>query len=87
VFYERFLSEPQYNPHFNEFGAWLGHYWWKFVNEAWIHERLGRLYESTNRDRAAAHLAAFIDLWKDADPELQPRVATAREKLARLRAS
>ncbi len=26
----------------------------------------------------------FIELWKDADPELQPRVATAREALARL---
>jgi tetratricopeptide (TPR) repeat protein len=29
----------------------------------------------------------FIDLWKDADPELQPRVATAREALARLSTS
>jgi hypothetical protein len=26
----------------------------------------------------------FVDLWKDADPELQGRVAVAREALARL---
>jgi multidrug resistance efflux pump len=26
----------------------------------------------------------FVDLWKDADPELQPRVAAARAALARL---
>ena len=37
-------------------------------------------------DTAAAIRAYsnFIDLWKDADPELQPRVAVAREALARL---
>ncbi len=30
------------------------------------------------------HYRAFIELWKDADPELQPRVATARQRLRKL---
>jgi len=34
--------------------------------------------------RAAQFYAEFIDRWKNADPELQPRVAAAREKLRRM---
>ncbi|HEX6534051.1 MAG TPA: serine/threonine-protein kinase [Gemmatimonadaceae bacterium] len=50
-------------------------------------QRLGELYEARgDRARAAAHYAAFVALWKDADPELQPRVADVRRRLARLRA-
>jgi hypothetical protein len=29
-------------------------------------------------------LAAFVELWKDADPELQPKVKEARTRLAAL---
>jgi hypothetical protein len=32
--------------------------------------------------KAASHYAKFVDLWKDADPELQPHVRKARERLA-----
>jgi tetratricopeptide (TPR) repeat protein len=51
------------------------------------HERLGSLYLQVGDTVAAArHLASFIDLWRDADPELQPRVESARWLLAQLAA-
>jgi tetratricopeptide (TPR) repeat protein len=49
------------------------------------HERLGSLYlEVGDTVAAARHLAEFIELWKDADPELLPRVARAQRLLAQL---
>ena len=76
VMFERYLATP---------------YWQKLLPEMdpgrlpAIHERLGQLYESMgNTEKAAEHYRAFIDLWKNADPELQPRVADARKRLARL---
>jgi tRNA A-37 threonylcarbamoyl transferase component Bud32/tetratricopeptide (TPR) repeat protein len=49
------------------------------------HERLGQLYEAKgDAAKAAEHYRAFIELWKNADPELQPRVAEARRRLAKL---
>jgi tRNA A-37 threonylcarbamoyl transferase component Bud32/tetratricopeptide (TPR) repeat protein len=52
---------------------------------AGIHKRLGELYEAKgNREKAASHYAAFIQLWKNADPELQPQVEDVRRRLARL---
>jgi DNA-binding SARP family transcriptional activator/TolB-like protein len=35
-------------------------------------------------DQAAVHYRHFIDLWTHADPELQPEVSRARERLGRL---
>jgi tetratricopeptide (TPR) repeat protein len=50
-----------------------------------IRERLGQLYESMGKtDKAVENYRAFIELWKNADPELQPRVADARRRLAKL---
>jgi len=50
-----------------------------------VHERLGQLYEARgNTEKAAEHNRAFIELWKNADAELQPRVAQARRGLAKL---
>ena len=40
-----------------------------------IHERLGNL------EAAAEHYRAFIELWRDADPEFQPLVEEARARL------
>ncbi len=49
------------------------------------HERLGSLYEAKgNAQKAAEHYAKFVELWKNADPELQPRVAEAKARLAKL---
>ena len=49
------------------------------------HRRLGELYDA-RRDlaRAVVHYRAFLDLWNDADPELQPAVAAVRRRLAEL---
>jgi uncharacterized protein (UPF0297 family) len=50
-----------------------------------IRERLGQLYESLGKtEKAAENYSAFVELWKNADPELQPRVAAARAKLRRM---
>ncbi|MBC7788330.1 MAG: protein kinase [Anaerolineae bacterium] len=47
--------------------------------------RLGELYEERgNRERAAHYYGRFVELWKDADPELQVQVADVKRRLARL---
>ena len=54
-------------------------------NLAIVHRRLGELYEAKgNAEKAVEHYRAFIELWKNADLELQPRVAEARRRLAKL---
>ena len=60
--------------------------------DQWImapaHKRLGELYEARgDARRAAEHYSAFVELWKRADPELQPKVAQVRARLAALRRS
>ena len=50
-----------------------------------IRERLGQLYEGlSDTTKAIDNYRAFVELWKNADPELQPRVADAKRRLARL---
>jgi hypothetical protein len=52
------------------------------------HERLGSSYLAlAHTARAVQHLEAFAEMWKDADPELQPRVTAARERAAELSGS
>jgi hypothetical protein len=49
------------------------------------HLRLGELYETKrNVSKAVSHYRKFVDLWKNADPPLQPKVAKARARLAAL---
>lgn len=48
------------------------------LRRARIHEQLGNL------EAAGDHYRAFIELWRDADPEFQPRVEEARERLENL---
>jgi len=51
-----------------------------------ILNRLGQLHESKgNRDAAVRYYERFVNLWSNADPELQPRVAIARRRLVRLK--
>jgi tetratricopeptide (TPR) repeat protein/tRNA A-37 threonylcarbamoyl transferase component Bud32 len=48
-------------------------------------KRLGELYEARgDRERAGSRYARFVELWKDADPELQPKVAEVRRRLRAL---
>ena len=50
-----------------------------------IRQRLGEMYEAKGElNKALTHYQAFVDLWKDADPELQPRVRDVRGRIERL---
>jgi eukaryotic-like serine/threonine-protein kinase len=52
---------------------------------AGTYRRLGELYEERgNVSKAITYTQKFIELWKNADPELQPKVVEARQRLARL---
>lgn len=45
-------------------------------------ERLGQLYdEAGDREKAAEYYARFVELWRNADPELQPRVEAAQRRI------
>ena len=61
-----------------------------FEDQDWLagsYKRLGELYEAAgDLPKAATNLEKFVELWKDADPELQPKVRDARERLTRVRA-
>ena len=57
-------------------------FWEDARSLARTHERLGQLYdEGGDLERAALHYARFVELWADADPELQPRVREAQARL------
>jgi tetratricopeptide (TPR) repeat protein len=50
------------------------------------HKRLGELYDAKgNTAKALTNYQKFVDLWKDADPELQPKVREARARIDVLR--
>jgi len=52
---------------------------------AGMHKRLGELYEAKNDlPRAISHYTAFVGLWKNADPELQPKVKEIQQRLVTL---
>jgi tetratricopeptide (TPR) repeat protein len=47
--------------------------------------RTAELYDAKgNAEKAASYYARFVDLWKNADPELQPTVKKARDRLQQL---
>jgi tetratricopeptide (TPR) repeat protein len=47
-----------------------------------IHERLGQLYDAAgDTTRALSNYAAFVELWRNADRVLQPRVSAARQRI------
>ena len=49
------------------------------------HKLLGELYEARgDREKAVEQSNEFVELWKDASPELQPQVRDVRQRLARL---
>ena len=53
-----------------------------------VYRRLGELYEAKgDRARALDYYGRFVELWKNADPELQPAVREVRQRLSRLGAA
>ena len=49
------------------------------------YQRLGELYEGAgDNDKAIENYNAFVELWSDADTEMQARVADVRGRIARL---
>jgi tetratricopeptide (TPR) repeat protein len=76
VYFERYIATPFWQKADYELDP---------ISLPALRERLGQLYESMgNTDKAVENYRAFIELWKNADPDLQPRVADARKRLARL---
>ena len=72
--YERYVTTPMLDRH--EFDG-------PFLPA--VHKRLGELYEAKGqRDKALLHYQRFVELWKDADRELQPRVTDAKQRIATL---
>jgi tetratricopeptide (TPR) repeat protein len=75
-------------------------YWERYLKEASVRgpgtdggylpgmlKRLGELYENKgNTAKAASYFSAFLDLWKNADPELQPKVQDVKRRLAAIQA-
>jgi DNA-binding SARP family transcriptional activator len=58
---------------------------YELVYLAPAHLRQAEIYDRRgNRDAALEHYRKFIDLWRDADPELQPMINKARERLPAL---
>lgn len=73
--YERYLTSPR-------IGIPPPHRWGPFL------ERLAQLYdERGDRDKAGDHYAKFVELWAEADEELQPRVQAARRRLEEILAA
>jgi len=76
VVYERYLETPDF---------------FRYQADAFhlgpVLERLAGLHDDRGaRGAAASYYARFVELWQDADPELQPRVDAARRRLQRLAA-
>jgi eukaryotic-like serine/threonine-protein kinase len=70
--YEQFIALPDPRRIFRD---------WQL---AFAHERLADLYADEGDDASAArHAAAFVSLWEEADPPLQPRVQAKRDWLSR----
>ena len=62
--------------------TWLDRVYFDTTDLPRFLERLGQLYDQQGEPRKAAeYYARFVDLWADADEELQPRVRAARARL------
>jgi tetratricopeptide (TPR) repeat protein len=73
--YERYLDAPDV---LDEFGSGLDR-GTLAVELAGVYRRLGELYWQRGESaQARAHSTRFVELWKDCDPKLRPRVMQAR---------
>jgi tetratricopeptide (TPR) repeat protein len=76
--YERYLDPPRSTLFRVNFDRWF---------LPGVLQRLGELHEQAgNREAAARYYGRFVELWANADPELQPLVERAKAALARLAA-
>jgi tetratricopeptide (TPR) repeat protein len=74
VYFERYLAAPSIYRAQDD-----------AVYLAGVHRRLGELYEARHDNaKAIAHYNTLIQLWKSADPDLQPVVAEMRRRVTRL---
>jgi len=74
AYYERVLTQYSFD-----------HLTFDWYTQAPYAKRLGELYEQAgNREKAARYYRDFVNLWKNADPELQPQVAEVRRRLSRI---
>lgn len=73
---ERVIRPPTYGTEFRN---------WRPAGVPLAYFRLGELYEQQGQAVLARdRYASFVDLWQDADPELQPAVTEARRRLRAL---
>ncbi len=71
VLYARYVSTPNAFGHFGD----------QYFKGPFL-ERLGQIYdEEGDLENAAKYFAQFVELWAEADPELQPRVQAAQARL------
>jgi tetratricopeptide (TPR) repeat protein len=74
--YEQVANDPSLNDEINYYLQWT---------LAPSLRRLGELYEARgDRAKAAEYYSRLVELWKDADPVLQPEVRAAKARLAHL---
>lgn len=72
--YERLVSTPTRRLNDDDI-RWLPH----------TYRQLGELYEARNdTTNAINYYNEFVELWKDADPELQPQVNDVKRRIANL---
>ena len=73
--------------------AYQGYLGAEFVNRltwdenvlAFVYRRLGELYEGQgDTENALDYFNRFVELWQDADPDLQRQVEDVRRRMARL---
>ena len=71
VYYERYITTPE-----------LDRLDLDMIMLAGSLKRLGELYEARHEtQKAVSSYSRFVELWKNADPELQPKVADVRRRL------
>jgi tetratricopeptide (TPR) repeat protein len=72
--FKAYLAEPSTRRDIIDWAALAG-----------VQKRLGELYDSKgDTANAVKHYGAFTDLWKNADPDLQPVVTTVKKRMGEL---
>jgi len=70
--YEAFATVPENGPGGRQYN----------LPRTW--RRLGELYEGKNKDKALEYYGKYIGIWKDADPDLQPKIREVKQRMAAL---